>query len=1106
MSGMHSRHTPSPTTSPSPSSPPTQAPSKLPKFLQNKANRDRSKSVSANGVDPAMSTSSLASGSSGGGSISPEISQGGSGKRRGSKFLGVKSKAEREEREARRSSDSRQSHNAEIGNANGQGQGQENADSSPPVDISEPPVIIEPQSVPRARTRSERPATPSMPSSHMLNSNTTSHPAISLHPSSSTSTSASRISDLPTRLSGWFSHTFSTSTTDLSLPSLLAHSASPHNTHPSRESYNSNSSSSQSVSSPMKGKASALLTAAKHGKGHLDKAMRYLLDSDSTPDKCTDPIWILGVVHPGWEPPPPSPPVANTQLAISTPGRKSSGSPPAFRSSTSSLASTASLSRSLSQSQQHSGKHGKDKDPSAYWPPVFYADFTSRVWLTYRSQFPTPIRDQRLGDLCGDPSSGSVHSGSSSGGKSAEGGGIVGSPTTVRRPWNWGGEKSWTSDSGWGCMLRTGQSLLANALMHLHLGRDWRRPPYPIHTADYATYVQILTWFLDTPAPDAPFSVHRMALAGKELGTDVGQWFGPSTAAGAIRTLVQAFPEAGLGVSVASDGMLFQSDIFAASHTDLGSRSPKRHGKGGSTTWGDRPVLLLLGIRLGIDGVNPIYYETIKQLYTFPQSVGIAGGRPSSSYYFVGSQADNLFYLDPHHARPAIPLRPPPHVPAVINISANKDSTPENDKESARQRQRSPTSSPYNNRVPTSPSSIRTGSSTFSYHAPVSPSPLQHQFSTSSADSSEYPHTRSPPSSQHHGRWRSASASQASSPGISSPEMDFRELGVVGEGGSSFAEREEGLDPIQEHYCTAYSAAELNTFHCERVRKMPLSGLDPSMLIGFLCRDEADWWDFRRRVAELPRTIFSIQDEPPSWSSDMDDNVGMESMSEQDDLDMDMDEEDDASGEQFFDTRSGSPSIDSRRGQSDRSKSEEVDTEEDPVDPVTPGPNSKFEIIQPVNSKGIGKGREVDFDPEADEEPFDDDIEDDWVDPSIPSPSLPTPTSGAPYPTSSSPSSKGDPSPAPRLAKSKSQGSAGKKKKTKKQVPVPVPMVRIPSSGGEHYPFPVTPADDAPVTPHERTRNISNGKTGGKRMHTARARDGGRTQSGGVKGILPEDS
>lgn len=30
-------------------------------------------------------------------------------------------------------------------------------------------------------------------------------------------------------------------------------------------------------------------------------------------------------------------------------------------------------------------------------------------------------------------------------------------------------------------------------------------------------------------------------------------------------------------------------------------------------------------------------------------------GRPSASHYFVGAQGPNLFYLDPHHTRPALP-------------------------------------------------------------------------------------------------------------------------------------------------------------------------------------------------------------------------------------------------------------------------------------------------------------------------------------------------------------------------------------------------------------------------------------------------------------------
>lgn len=75
------------------------------------------------------------------------------------------------------------------------------------------------------------------------------------------------------------------------------------------------------------------------------------------------------------------------------------------------------------------------------------------------------------------------------------------------------------------------------------------------------------------------------------------------------RTLVHAFPEAGLGVSIASDSQIFQSDVFAASHPPMGSPSSK---KKLASTWGGRAVLVLIGIRLGLDGVNPIYYETIK--------------------------------------------------------------------------------------------------------------------------------------------------------------------------------------------------------------------------------------------------------------------------------------------------------------------------------------------------------------------------------------------------------------------------------------------------------------------------------------------------------------
>ena len=79
------------------------------------------------------------------------------------------------------------------------------------------------------------------------------------------------------------------------------------------------------------------------------------------------------------------------------------------------------------------------------WPTGFLDDYESRLWMTYRSGF-QPI------ERSDDPEASA-------------------SMSLTMRLKNLSDQGGFSSDSGWGCMIRSGQSLLANALLIWKLGR-----------------------------------------------------------------------------------------------------------------------------------------------------------------------------------------------------------------------------------------------------------------------------------------------------------------------------------------------------------------------------------------------------------------------------------------------------------------------------------------------------------------------------------------------------------------------------------------------------------------------------------------------------------
>ncbi|XP_075472048.1 cysteine protease ATG4C [Ascaphus truei] len=264
----------------------------------------------------------------------------------------------------------------------------------------------------------------------------------------------------------------------------------------------------------------------------------------------------------------------------------------------------------------------------------FRKDFISRIWLTYREEFPQ----------------------------------LEGS--------------AWTTDCGWGCTLRTGQMLLAQGLLVHFLGRGWtwrnaldidssetdswstntaKRLAAPFEASfpayrdsaalsskrtlgrngdeERCTEVhhrKIISWFADGPL--AYFGLHQLIKLGKNAGKTAGDWYGPAVVSHLLRKAVEDAPDPelqGISIYVAQDCTIYSADVYDKQY-NLGC---------------EKAILILVPVRLGGERTNVEYLEFVKGVLSLEYCVGIIGGKPKQSYYFVGFQDDSLIYMDPHYCQ-----------------------------------------------------------------------------------------------------------------------------------------------------------------------------------------------------------------------------------------------------------------------------------------------------------------------------------------------------------------------------------------------------------------------------------------------------------------------
>lgn len=234
----------------------------------------------------------------------------------------------------------------------------------------------------------------------------------------------------------------------------------------------------------------------------------------------------------------------------------------------------------------------------------FCSDYYSRIWITYRTDF-SPLLNSDT-----------------------------------------------TTDCGWGCMIRTTQMMVAQAIMLNRFGREWR---YVRRKRSYVTIhgeetdidrekIQewtILKLFEDKPS--APLGIHCMVeISAREKGKKaIGSWYSPSEAVFIMKkALTESIsPLTGdTAMYLSIDGRVHIRDVEVETKNWM------------------KTLILVIVVRLGAAELNPIYVPHLMRLFSMESCLGVTGGRPDHSCWFVGYYGDQIIYLDPHVAHEYIPI------------------------------------------------------------------------------------------------------------------------------------------------------------------------------------------------------------------------------------------------------------------------------------------------------------------------------------------------------------------------------------------------------------------------------------------------------------------
>ncbi|CAB1323910.1 unnamed protein product [Coregonus sp. 'balchen'] len=257
---------------------------------------------------------------------------------------------------------------------------------------------------------------------------------------------------------------------------------------------------------------------------------------------------------------------------------------------------------------------------------AFRRDFASRVWLTYREEFPA----------------------------------LPGS-TLTSDYWTWSealalqplDTETWTTSAakrlvaGLEASLQGERPSDPGPMLHA-LGAPGGAEEADTHLRE-VYHRTLVSWLGDSP--QAQLGIHRLVGLGLVSGKRAGDWYGPAVVAHILRKAVEEATDPGLsGITayVSQDCAVYSADVIDSHQSCVAG------GADAPPLTDSRAVIILIPVRLGGEKTNPEYFNFVKSILSLEYCIGIIGGKPKQACYFVGFQDDSLIYMDPHYCQSSV--------------------------------------------------------------------------------------------------------------------------------------------------------------------------------------------------------------------------------------------------------------------------------------------------------------------------------------------------------------------------------------------------------------------------------------------------------------------